>query len=272
MLLHCNSKGLKKYLSLKLMPMPFKNHSFLSFSLMTFMLSSMNSFAQTKMEIKDIAKIEFITKGHFMSPYYRRYTVRPENGKWKSYRTYLRNEENTDNRDTIYQAEIKPKDIKTLLRRAAGDTSISDYCKWFKINKAVATKYVDSINIKQACQLSAERRAYFIKMAMSKEFQKRIAHQALYGLTIAGGYNTILVITNNYDTIAFHGNDNGLYHASWFVKNKRNYDKDIGIVFNKASGIDGYADQKKYYSSFYQWLTIVMLSDKLKKETFIEVR
>lgn len=241
--------------------------------LLLFLITAAEAYAQQKLQLKDVAKIEFITKGHFMSRYYKRFTVINEGSKWKSYQTFDRtdNENVITNTDTTYQTTVSLEDVKKMLEKANGITSKKDSVILPKPTRALLVKYVDSIARSNTYQLSPEKRERYITMGRKKVFFKKAADWAIHKPKIAGSTNYVLLITKLNDTVTFQGYHNGIYHTPWYVNKNKYYDKAIGAIFNKVTGGRESSEIEKYYHEIYSWIYSAMFNEHYAKDKFTEI-
>lgn len=201
-----------------------------------------------KIELKDVAKIEFVLKKEvFFHDTYGTVEVIYEDNTWKSYQTVL----NTRYDKTMHPAvDSARRFIKNLpagtLAQLLTIMSRSDSVirlNVFNITTADLVRYIDTV----APKLKQGQREKFVKTAQKKSTVQKSIRKTFMPMMVDNRYAyNIIVIDKTGKTYVANGLAfQNIYHMPWVINNVKVYNPRIGEIFEQVIGNDQFAATEK---------------------------
>lgn len=243
--------------------MPVKNILFFLF-IVTSILRGEVCAAQ-KNELKDIKKIQLITRGGGLSNYYKGIEVIKEGNGWNSYQIKLIGGYNRltkrlyNDSSRTFIRNIPENMLNELLRLISKpDTVIT--LALFNLDQKQLVKYIDTniITLKPMI-FKPVQKAAIIRALQSKDTLGKMLKRAVIPAFVMDDKNYYAIIltdkTNKSDTTYAYSFADP-YYLPWIIKKAKSYNPQISLIYNFIIGNDNFAQQEKnqLYEHIDWWL------------------
>ncbi|GAA4092325.1 hypothetical protein [Mucilaginibacter panaciglaebae] len=246
------------------------------------------SYAQN-IKLKDITKIELVSSGPWWAYTGMKWVeVLPEGKEWNCYhlRSQLPPKLLRDSTRRLIKT-IPVKDLERLLAYINNpDTTLK--FEQFDVSTEELKKYIDTLQTaaKESFQfhhnkedslminLTAEQKAYFLKIIKSKQAVKEAGLKAFHPFIDddRSYYGMIFTYKDKHkDTVSAYVNSYHLYQLPWKIKNKHSYNAHLTELFESIIGHEGFDKGEKSrlvyridYELFRRWVITKISWDDYK--------
>lgn len=231
------------------------------FSCFTMLLALVvsNCFAQQKLRLRDLNKIEFYQHGGGLSSDEKKIEVIFEDGNWNAYQTKMVQWRNESNNEKIFIKTVSAKLLNKLLY-IVNDSDTSKNIKLFNIKTDDLINTIDSsLNWERKYWdvknngtyvetiLKKEQKAAVLKAINNKEILKKSFEKALTPMLMADKtYYSISFISNSKEQLkveAYSFAD--VYNLPWYVNKRKKYNPNISLIFEFILGNKIFPSQQR---------------------------